>query len=237
MCANGGIKKLLVKGGILVISLVLAILYPEFLIAFFTYDLIFLRIYHVLWFLAVLILIKRFIPEFNTKITLGKIYGRNYLPAGEDNSAKQRRLKDYIKKMDSGAIRSAIYWIALVLVMGFWYLVGLLNAMWLFIIVIFFIFMDQFCITVWCPFMAIIRHKCCNTCRINNWGYLMAYSPLIFIPSFWTYSILLLSVAAIVHWEYLYQKHPERFYELYNANLMCKNCVKKCRKRIMSKVL
>jgi len=91
--------------------------------------------------------------------------------------------------------------------------------------------MDEFCATIWCPFQAIIDNKCCNTCRINNWGYIMAFSPMIFIPSFWTYSILFLSILAIVQWEYLYHRHPERFFELYNAGLMCKNCVKKCKKR------
>ena len=228
MCSNGEIWKLLIKGGVSAASLIFAVFYPGILIKFFTFDLVYFKTYHLLWLLTVLILVKRFIPHLNTKITLGKIYGRNYAQAGEDHSAKQRRLTDYVKKMNFGAIRSAVYWTALILVMGFWFAAGLLNTMRLLVIVMFFIFMDQFCITVWCPFKAIIRHKCCNTCRINNWGYLMAFSPMIFIPSFWTYSILFLSVAAIVQWEYLYHRHPERFYELYNANLMCKNCAKKC---------
>jgi hypothetical protein len=231
MCANGGIGKLLVKGGILIVCLLLAVFNPGFLREFFTYNLGFFNVYHVLWLLTVLILVKRFIPGLNRKITLGKIYGRNFLEAGEDNEAKRKKLRDYLKKMNFGAVRSAIYWTALVLTIGFWRLAGLLDNLWIFIIVYFFVFMDQFCITVWCPFKTIIQHKCCNTCRINNWGYLMAFSPMVYVPSFWTYSILLLSVATIVQWEYLFRKHPERFYELYNANLMCKNCLKKCRKR------
>ncbi|MCX5804553.1 MAG: hypothetical protein NT010_00585 [Proteobacteria bacterium] len=230
MHKNNNILKLSVKGGVLAISLVLAICYPHILVKSFTYDFSLFKVYHVLWLLAVLILIKRFIPRMNPKINLGKIYGRNYVQAGEDSSAKQQRLADYIKKMNFGAMRSAIYWTLLVLDIGFWWVAGLLDPMWLIIIVIFFIFMDQFCITVWCPFKTIIQNKCCNTCRINNWGYLMAFSPLIFIPSFWTYSILFLSVIIIIQWEYLYYKHPERFYELYNAKLMCKNCVNRCKK-------
>ena len=231
MSINSGLDKLIIKGIILIASLFFSIFYPDILTVLFTFKILFLRVYHVLWLLTILILIKRLIPQMNSKITLGKIYGRNYLPAGEDNPTKQKKLRDYIKKMNSGAIRSAIYWTMLILMMGFWHVVGLLNTMWLCIIVVFFIFMDQFCITVWCPFKTIIQHKCCNTCRINNWGYLMAFSPLIYAPSFWTYSILILSIVTIVQWEYLYYRFPERFYALYNANLMCKNCVKKCRKR------
>jgi hypothetical protein len=230
MHKNSSIRKLYLKGAILVISLVLAICYPRVLLKSFTYGLPFLKVYHVLWFIVILILIKRLIPRLNQKINLGKIYERNYIQAGEDSSAKRKRLEDYIKKMNFGAIRSAIYWTLLVLDIGFWHISGLLKPMWLIVIVIFFIFMDQFCITVWCPFKTIIQNKCCNTCRINNWGYLMAFSPLIFMPSFWTYSILFLSVVIIIQWEYLYHKYPERFYELYNAKLMCKNCVNKCAK-------
>jgi hypothetical protein len=230
MYKNNSILKLSVKGGVLAISLVLAICCPQVLVKSFTYGFSLFKIYHVLWILVVLILVKRLIPGLNPKINLGKIYGRNYIQAGEDNSVKQKKLADYIKRMNFGAMRSAIYWTLLVLDIGFWWVAGLLDPMWLIIIVIFFIFMDQFCITVWCPFKAIIQNKCCNTCRINNWGYLMAFSPLIFIPSFWTYSILFMSIVIIVQWEYLYYKHPERFYELYNAKLMCKNCVNKCKK-------
>ena len=230
MQKNNSILKLSVKGWILAISLILAIFYPHVLVQYFTFGMPFFKVYHVLWFLTILILVKRLIPRLNMKINLGKIYGRNYIHAGEDNSAKQKKLADYIRKLNFGATRSAIYWTLLVLDIGFWYISGLLDTMWLIIIVIFFIFMDQFCMTVWCPFKTIIQNKCCNTCRINNWGYLMAFSPMIFIPSFWTYSILFLSVVIIVQWEYLYYKHPERFYELYNSRLMCKNCVNKCTK-------
>ncbi|MCX8021653.1 MAG: hypothetical protein N2745_02650 [Syntrophorhabdaceae bacterium] len=220
-----------IKGLSLLVILFFAIFYPSYLISFFTYGFSPVKVYHLLWFITVLILLKRFIPKFNKKINLGKIYGRNFVMAGEDNPSKKRRLIDYVKKVNAGAIRTAVYWIALLLTIGFWKLAGLLDTMWLLIIVFFFIFMDQFCITVWCPFQAIIGNKCCNTCRINNWGYLMAFSPMVYIPSFWTYSILALSVLAIIQWEYIFYRHPERFYELYNANLMCRNCSKRCKRR------
>ena len=228
MLKKNGLHDLYVKGGILIISLVLAIYNPQILVKTFTYGFGLLKVYHVLWFLTVLILLKRLIPALNHKINLGKIYGRNYVSAGEDSDKKRQRLSEYTKKINFGAIRTAIYWTMLVLTIGFWRLSGLLDSKWLIVIVIFFIFMDRFCAVIWCPFKAIIQNKCCNTCRINNWGYLMAFSPLIFIPSFWTYSIIFLSVVIIVQWEYLYHKYPERFYELYNAKLMCKNCANKC---------
>lgn len=223
---------LLIKGSVLLIAFILAIVAPEFLIKFFTYTLIpLIKTFHVLWFLTVIVILKRFVPYLNKKINLGKIYRINYIETGPDNPSKRERFIKYKIKIDSGAIRSAIYWVLLILTMWLWRKAGLLSDLWIFIIVVFFIFMDEFCASVWCPFQAIIGNKCCNTCRINNWGYFMAFSPMIFVPSFWTYSILFLSTLAILQWEYQYYKHPERFFELYNASLMCKNCIKRCRKR------
>ncbi|HOJ43846.1 MAG TPA: hypothetical protein PLW88_00545 [Syntrophorhabdaceae bacterium] len=232
MKTNKNGVELAIKGAVLIFSFLMAIINPDILKRFFTYSIFSsIKTYHILWLLTVLILLKRFIPSLNKKINLGKIYSKNYKEAGPDSPSKRERLLKYKRKIDNGAIRSAVYWVLLVLTMWLWRKAQLLSDLWIFIIVIFFIFMDEFCATIWCPFQAIISNKCCNTCRINNWGYLMAFSPMIFIQSFWTYSILMLSVLAIVQWEYLYHKHPERFYELYNANLMCKNCTKKCRKR------
>ena len=126
--------------------------------------------------------------------------------------------------MNVGAIKAGLYWVLAVLFVGLLYYTEVLNTMWLMLTVVFFIFMDQFCVSVWCVFKWIIGNKCCNTCRINNWGYLMAFSTLIYVPSFWTYSVLIMSAIVVIQWEYLAAKHPERFFELYNINLQCRNC-------------
>jgi len=216
--------KLLLKGLIFCISLVCALVYPDILVRFFTYNLSPLKVFHIVWFCVVVILIKRLIPQLNHRMSTGKAFQAHYSNAGEDSSSRREKFIYHKKKVDKGAIRSAVYWTILIIVIGMLYYYNIFNYVLLFVIVIFFIFMDQFCITVWCPFQWLMRNKCCNACRINNWGYFMAFSPLIFIPSFWTYSILFLSVMVVVQWEYLYYRYPERFYEYYNTNLMCKNC-------------
>ena len=119
------------------------------------------------------------------------------LDAGEDTDRKRQGFQKSKRKADSGALRSGLYWIFLLLVMWMWRYVGILPDVWLYVIVLFFIFMDQFCISVFCPFQWLMQNKCCNTCRINNWGYCMAFSPLIFIHTFWTYSIVFLSFVTI----------------------------------------
>jgi hypothetical protein len=168
------------------------------------------------------------IPGLNRKMSLGKIFARNFVETGQDTDKKKSGFQKSKRKADSGALRSALYWILLLLVMWMWRVVGILPDVWLYIIVLFFVFMDQFCITIFCPFQWLMQNKCCSTCRINNWGYSMAFSPLIFIPTFWTYSIIFFSLVNLIIWEYLYFRHPERFSDIYNANLMCKNCRTRC---------
>ncbi|OPY75864.1 MAG: hypothetical protein A4E65_03386 [Syntrophorhabdus sp. PtaU1.Bin153] len=221
--------KLFIKGIILAACLIFALLYPESIIRFFGYQILFFRIYHLIWLFTFIVLVKRLIPDWNSKISMGKIFKRHYAQILTDGSSKQEKLSRYRRKVNIGALRTAVCWSIVVLITGLLYGVGIFNKLWLFLTVGFFVFMDQFCVSVWCPFQWVIGNKCCNACRINNWGYLMAFSPLAFIPSFWTVSVVALSVIVVIQWEYLFHKYPERFYELYNANLQCKNCGKGCK--------
>lgn len=230
MYENKEYPRFITKGLIVVIVGLFAIFRPDILTLWFTYPVISpLKVYHVFWFLAMLVFIKRMVPKYNVKMSSGKVFGKNFLKAGEDTEKRREKFKMMKRRTDSGAFRTGLYWILLILVMWMWRHVGMLPDVWIYVIVIFFVFMDQFCITVFCPFQWLMKNKCCNICRINNWGYCMAVLPLVFIPGFWTYSILFLSVLNVIQWEYLYFKYPERFYEIYNANLTCKNCKTDCR--------
>lgn len=215
----------------LAFSLVVSFKSPDAPAMFFTRKIGFVQVYHLLWFIVALALLKRMIPRLNRNAASGKIFERNHVPCMDKGPAREEKLKSYVAKVNRGAIKTAAYWALVILVTGGLYYLDVFGVAGLFIIVIFFVFMDQFCISVWCPFKWLIGNKCCNSCRINNWGYLMAFLPLIFIPSFWTYSILLLSAAAAAQWEYLFHRHPERFFELYNARLMCRNCTERCTER------
>ncbi len=232
MCENDGYIKLTLKGLAVAVIGLFALYRPDVLTSCFIYPITtFLKIYHILWFLAVLVLVKRMIPRFNVKMSSGKIFEKKFLSTGGNIDRRRQGFQKSKRKADSGALRSGLYWVLLLLVMWMWRHVGILPDVWLYVIVLFFVFMDQFCISVFCPFQWLMRNKCCNTCRINNWGYCMAFSPLVFIHGFWTYSIVFLALVATFQWEYLYFKYPERFYEICNANLMCKNCGTHCRRK------
>ncbi len=211
----------------LVLCLVLAFACPRVLAGAFTYKIAFFRVYHVLWAAIALILIKRMIPSFNPLVSSGKMFRRNYsgsplTPSGEE------KLRAYTARMNRGAAKTAVYWTLVVLVTGVLFHLGALDPTGLMLVVVFFIFMDQFCVTVWCPFEWIIGNKCCNSCRINNWGYLMAFAPLVFLQSFWTWSLVGLSLLVVIQWEYQFFRHPERFFELCNRNLLCRDCTTIC---------
>jgi hypothetical protein len=87
-----------------------------------------------------------------------------------------------------------------------------------------------------------MKNKCCVTCQIYNWDYPMMFLPLIFIPNFYTWSLLGLSLALVIEWEILKKLYPERFLERTNCSLSCENCREKlCShktslKRFLSKV-
>ena len=230
MCDNNGYWKLTIKGAVVIAAGLFAIFSPRLISLFALPAGSPVKIYHILWALTILILVKRMVPALNKKMTSGKIYGKNFSAADVDEEKVRHGFAKIKKTADSGAARSALYWLLLLADMWLWRHVGILPDVWIYVIVIFFIFMDQFCITVFCPFKWLIKNKCCNACRINNWGYLMAFSPLVFIPTFWTYSIVALSIINVVQWEVLYFLHPERFSDIYNANLRCRNCKVRCKR-------
>lgn len=225
-------KEFSIKAGVVVFVGLIGIFRPDALAAFFTFPPAGpVKVYHLLWALAVFILIKRMIPRYNKKISSRKIFGRFYEEADRITPVRDEQLRRLKALADRGALKSAFYWLLLLADMLLWRTVGMFNDTWIYITVLFFVFMDQFCVSVVCPFKLLAKGKCCSTCRINNWGYIMAFSPLVFIPSFWTWSILAMSIIVVFQWEYLYWRHPRRFFETHNAALMCRNCAVECTER------
>ena len=55
----------------------------------------------------------------------------------------------------------------------------------------------------------------------------MMFSPMLFVPSFYCWSLFALSVLAFLTWEGCVILFPERFWEFSNAALQCANCTDK----------
>ena len=53
---------------------------------------------------------------------------------------------------------------------------------------------------------------------------MMMFSPIVFVPGFFTWSLCAGAIVVLVIWEVSFALHPERFYEGTNEALKCSNC-------------
>ncbi len=168
--------------------------------------------------------IKVIFPVFHISIASGKHFIKNFKPSEYFNINKIKNLV-----VDNRhPIIIAICWGLLLIGIGVLYFTHVINYLWIYYFVIFFHMADNICINIWCPFRAFMKNRCCVTCRIYNWDHFMKYSPLIFIPNFFNYTLVILGAIALIQWEIVHKQHPERFYQLTNTNLTCGNCARNC---------
>lgn len=206
-------------------TLSMAIINYDLLSKCFYFSLGPIKMYQILWFILMLGMVQVCIPGFNNQVSCGKLFAKHFIPTKKINDAD--RLIAATDQNNKGAIRSALFWMAILILLGSLYFSGVIDKVGLVLFSVFFYFSDQFCVNVWCPFRAwLVKNKCCNACRIYNWGHFMIVSPLIFIVSFWSYSLIVASLLILFQWEWQHYKYPERFTEITNENLKCHNCLK-----------
>jgi hypothetical protein len=110
-------------------------------------------------------------------------------------------------------------------IVGLLYSFDVIGQAELFLLTVFYFLCDYICILFYCPFQShVMKNKCCVNCRIYDWGHFMMFTPMMFIHSFYSLSLFLTACVVLVHWEIIYAKHPERFYEGSNQVLKCVNC-------------
>ena len=183
-------------------------------------------IFHILWIIWIIDMFVQIIPIKN-KLPLGsqKLFANRFKPIRD--KINKEKLKKYIKETTKSAYKVFIIWTLLILTIGTLYLFDIINRNHVFLISIFFYVADLICVLIWCPFRLIMRNKCCTTCRIYNWDHLMMFSPLIFINSFYTISLFVISFIAFLIWELCVMIFPERFSEMTNVSLKCSECTDK----------
>ena len=170
-------------------------------------------------------MIFRLFPTRHEAMGSQKIFKVNYIP----------RLKEEIKPQKQHWARTFFVfasWSALNLVIGFIYLFGngkIISDDVMVLICLFYSVCDLICIMFFCPFQAwMMKNKCCNTCRIYNWDYLMMFTPFIFMVlrsgPILHYVMLGCALILFVAWEMSYRLFPKRFTENTNDRLSCKNC-------------
>ena len=172
-----------------------------------------------IWLVIVVEIILRFFPSKLESMGCQKQFKRNYQPTGET--------KPQVQSWKVTALVTVL-WLALNAVIGALYLFGLIDWGILFLVSLVFSVCDMICILFFCPFQTwFMKNKCCGSCRIYNWDYAMMFTPLVFVPKLFTWSILFFALALLVRWEIAFRLHPERFAENTNRCLSCANCPEK----------
>ena len=175
----------------------------------------------VVWVFFIVEMLLRFFPSRLESMGCQKQFARNYEPVGDGNNLPVNQ---------SGWVTAlvAIGWIALNAVFGILYFLGVIDRGILILIAIAYSVCDIICILFFCPFQTwIMKNRCCTTCRIYNWDFAMMFTPLVFVPSLYHYSLLGCALALLARWEIAYRLHPERFSTATNRCLDCSRCEEK----------
>ena len=162
----------------------------------------------------------RFFPAKLESMGCQKQFARNYEPISEESIPTNQSWKR--------TALVAVVWFALNAIIGVLYFMGLIDRGILILIALAYSVCDIICILFFCPFQTwFMKNRCCTTCRIYNWDFAMMFTPLVFIPHWYTYSLLGCALALLLRWEITYRIHPERFSVATNRCLDCSRCEEK----------
>lgn len=189
---------------------------------------------HILWVIWIIDMICQLVPIKN-EIPLGsqKLFKQRFKPIRE--KINYQSLRNYVISTTKAAYKVFILWVILLAAIGVLYYTGVFNNTALFMISVIFYVCDLICVLIWCPFRLIMKTRCCTTCRIFNWDHLMMFTPMIFMNSAFSFSLLIFAFAVWVLWEVCVMMYPERFWDQTNEALKCSECTDKlctqyCRK-------
>ena len=177
----------------------------------------------VLWVVLLVEMLIRFFPSRFHQIGSQKHMKKNYLPKPNNDQKPKRKYR--------GVVAVAAAWIIANAAFGILYITGVIDAGILVLLSLAYSVCDMICVLFFCPIRTIFMHnRCCTDCRIYNWDYAMMFTPFIFLPHLYTWTLLGTSLVLLAVWEISAICHPERFDEGCNASLGCQSCTDKpCR--------
>ena len=173
----------------------------------------------VVWLLLMLSMLFRFSPSRFESLGCQKEFRRRFSPTGTSVSPEET------KKADRGALWVLLSWLALNGLFYAGYAFGALGKSFMVCLAGFYGVCDIICILFFCPFQAwMMRNRCCTTCRIFNWDYILMCTPLMVLKGPLVLSACILSVILLLRWEITHYRHPHRFYESSNRSMRCGEC-------------
>ena len=181
---------------------------------------------HILWGIWMIDMFCQLVPVKN-HISIGsqKLFKERFRPITD--KINYHALRKYVVSTTKAAYKVFILWFILIGAIGILHRIKIIDDSMLFMISVAFYVCDLICVLIWCPFRLIMKNRCCTTCRIFNWDHLMMFTPMLFIRSFYSGSLLLMAFAVWLVWELCVMMYPERFWEQTNEALRCSQCTDK----------
>ena len=173
----------------------------------------------IIWVVYALEMAFRFFPSRLESMGCQRQFKRNFQPTGESDPQLQSPKR---------TLSVALAWLLLNGLIGVLYYTGIIDRGILVLISLTYGVCDMICILFFCPFQTwFMKNRCCAVCRIYNWDFAMMFTPLIFIMSAYTWSLVGMSLLLLARWELGIKLHPERFSDRTNACVSCHNCKEK----------
>ncbi|MEA4814733.1 MAG: hypothetical protein VB112_07495 [Oscillospiraceae bacterium] len=130
-----------------------------------------------------------------------------------------------VRRANAGALKVAALWIACNGIIAVLFYTRVIGRSELLLLTLFYFMCDLIAVLVFCPFSRFIMHnKCCMTCRIYDWGAIMAYTPMFFVPAFFSWTLAGMSLVIFIKWEAAYARRHELFFEYTCDALSCSKC-------------
>ena len=164
-------------------------------------------------------ILLRFFPSKLESLGCQKHFKHNFKARGDfDRKALRRKGLKAIYPV-------AVFWIILNGAIFALYFCGIIDWGILILLSLAYSICDMICILFFCPFESwVMMNKCCGSCRIYNWDFMMMFTPLIFFSHPFAYILVVLSLLLLIRWELGAYLNPERYFEESNECLSCANC-------------
>ena len=164
-------------------------------------------------------MVSRLFPSKLESMGCEKAFKKNYMPAKVKREPKNQPAKvTFLVAMVWFALNGAIFALHFIFP-------HVVDKYILALVALAYGVCDIICILFFCPFQTwFMKNRCCTTCRIFNWDHMMMFSPIVFIPGVYTWTLCAAALAVFFVWEITFSLHPERFWEGTNSALKCSNC-------------
>lgn len=173
----------------------------------------------LVWFVFIVEMIFRFFPSRIESPGSQKQFEENYIKTGETDV----RIPD-----NNATMLVAFLWVFPNAIIGALYMADIFDEGIMILLSCAYSVCDMICILFFCPFQTwFLKNKCCGSCRIYNWDYAMMFTPLFFVRTAYTWSLLFVSLLLLLRWEITFYRYPERFSENTNNYLSCEKCTEK----------